>query len=139
MAAQALANDGNVFCFAACMHLVTDMATAAIAAELVDVMRGARHRPLIRVDLSAAYIAHLRLHQAHLLLGTGRMLLFGKVVLAEAFVAIGAMAQRLLVAFVTAPRGRDVVASGLLPRRFSCFPVFHCMLFLDGCIDRSNI
>ena len=125
MAAQALADDGNVFCFAARMHLIADMATAAVATELVDVMRCTRHRPLIRVDLPAAHVTHLCLRQAHLLFGAGRMLLLGKVILAEAFVAIGAMSQRLLVAFVAASRGRYIVATGLLPRRFSCFPVFH--------------
>src|SRR5579859_6284054 len=107
------------------MHLVAHMATAAIAAELIYVMRSARQRPLIRVNLPATHITYLRLRQAHLLFSAGRMLLLGKMILAEAFVAVGTMSQRLLVAFVAASGGCYIVASALLPRRFSFFPVFH--------------
>ena len=131
MAAQAFANNGNIFCFPACMYFIADMAPAALAAELVYVMRRARQRPLIRLDLPAAYITYLRLRQAHLLLGAGRMLLLGKMILAESFVAVRTMPQCLLIAFVAAPRGCYAAAAGFLPRRLSCFLIFHGMLLLD--------
>src|SRR5579871_2114387 len=87
--------------FALCVQFIADIAPAALAAELVDVMRGARQRPLVRIDLRPADVAHLRLCQLHLLFGARRMLLFGEMVLAESPVAIGAVAERLFIALVT--------------------------------------
>jgi hypothetical protein len=113
------------------MHLIADVATAPVAAEFIYVMRGARKRPLIGVDLPATNITHLRLRQAHLIFGARRMLLLGKVILAETLVAIGTMPQRFLVTFVTASsRSNGIVAAALLQCRFS-FCVSHEMLFLD--------
>ena len=104
------------------MQFVADMATATLAAKLVDVMRGAGERPLIGIDLSATNIAYLRLCQVHLLFRARRMLLLGEVVLAETPVAIGTMSQRFLVAFVTTPRGSNAaVAADLSLRRLSLF------------------
>jgi len=113
------------------MHLITDVATAPVTAEFIYVMRGARERPLIGIDLPATNITHLRLRQAHLLFGARRMLLLGKVILAETSVAVGTMPQRFLVAFVTASRRSDtIVAATLLPSKIS-FCVSHEMHFLD--------
>jgi len=116
------------------MHLIADVATAPVAAEFIYVMRGARKRPLVGIDLPATNITHLRLRQAHLLFGARRMLLLGKVILAVPLVAIGTMPQRFLVAFVTASRRRDIIgAATLLSRKFSIC-VSHEMLFLDELI-----
>jgi hypothetical protein len=93
------------------MEFIADMATASIAAKLVYVVRGARERPLVGIHLRATDITYLRLRQAHLFLRAWGMLLLGKVILAKAFMTIGAMSQRLFVALVaSSPGGYGIVA-----------------------------
>jgi len=70
------------------------------------------------------------------------MLLLRKVILAEALTTIGAMSQRLFVAFVASSRGSDeVVTAFLLSRRFS-FYISHwmmslCIVFSDLLLERD--
>lgn len=104
MAAQAFAHDVDRFAFALRVQFIANIAPASLAAILVDVVRRARDRPLVRVDVRATHVTRLCLRQSHLLFGAGRMLLLGEVILAEALVAIRATPQRFLVAFVAAPR-----------------------------------
>jgi len=62
------------------------------------------------------------------------MLLLGKVILAEALATVGAVSQRLFVAFVASSGGSDeVVTAFLLSRRFSVY-ISHWMMSL--CIVR---
>lgn len=89
MAAQAFSCNDNVLGFALRMQLIAGVASAATASKLIDKMRCFGLRPLIGVDLRSADIAHLHLCQFHLLFRAGRMLLFGKMFLAKAKVAIG--------------------------------------------------
>ncbi len=137
MAAKALANDADVLCFAVRMQFIADVATASLAAKLIYVVRGARKRPLVGIDLPATDITYLRLRQAHLLFSAGGMLLLGKVILAEALATIGAMPQRLFVAFVASSGGSDeVVTAFLLSPRFSVY-ISHWMMSLY--IVRSDL
>jgi hypothetical protein len=107
VAAQPFADNHHFFGFALRMQFVADIATTALTTKLVDEVRGARDGPLVRVDLRAAYVACLRLGQLHLPFRTRRVLLFGKMFLAEAITAIRAAAKCFLIAFAAAASGTE--------------------------------
>ena len=107
MTAQTFACDRHILCFTLCVQFIADIASASTADELVDEVRGLREGPLVRINLCAADVADLRLCYLHLLFGAGRVLLLGKVVLAEAVVTVRAASQCLFIALVAAPRRVD--------------------------------
>lgn len=98
----ALADDYGVFAFALGMQFVADIAATALAAIVIDIVRGAREGPLVRIDLGATNIAYLGLRQPHLPFGAGGVLLLGKVILAETLMAIWTASECFLVAFMAA-------------------------------------
>src|SRR5437763_15684738 len=115
-----------MLCFALRMQFITNMASTARAAILIDVVCGARKRPLVGIHLRAADVTDLSLRQPHLLFGAGRMLLLGKVILAKSPVAIRTMPKRFLVTFMTATRGGHDISTRLYFRAIPC-SIFHLM------------
>lgn len=107
MAAQALAYNDDIFVLTLCMEFVAHMATTPLTGKLIYEVRGFGDGPLVRVDLCATDIACLCLGHLHLLLGTGRVLLFGKMFLTEAVMTVGTTTECLFATLVTATRSMN--------------------------------
>jgi hypothetical protein len=106
---QALTSDNRIFRFALCVQLIAHIPTASFAGKLIHYVERSRKRPLLRPDLSSTHIAHLGLLHLHLPLSTRQMLMFRKVILAEAVTAIWTASQCLLVTFMATACGMDSV------------------------------
>src|SRR5258708_12328518 len=89
-----------MFTSALCMELVTDIATTAVATELINVVRSGRKGPLVRMDTGTAHVADLGLRQFHLLLRTGRVLLLREVILPQPPIPIRPFSKPFLFPFM---------------------------------------
>jgi hypothetical protein len=102
VSAHSIAHHADMLSFALCMVLVTDIASTSAARVIIDIVGRAREGPLVGIHLDATDIADLSQGQVHLFFCARRVLLLGKVVLAETFVTIWATSQGFLITFMTA-------------------------------------